>query len=65
MLSQPGKLPATQHLSTSLYIGGEKVLPGFVDFQNFAQGFGFGSREPIFDSREFQTTYQVGISPGL
>ena len=26
----------------------EQTQPGFVDFQNFVQGFGFASREAIF-----------------
>ena len=31
----------------------EKMHPGFADFQNFAQGFGFASKESIFEVREF------------
>ena len=26
----------------------EQMQPGFVDFQNFAQGFGFAGRKAIF-----------------
>ena len=37
-----------------------KMWPGFVDFPNFAQGFGFASREAIAEAREFSKTHQVG-----
>ena len=29
----------------------EQMQPGFADFQNFAQGFGFDTREAIFQAR--------------
>ena len=29
----------------------EKIQPGFVDSQNFAQGFGFASRKSIIKAR--------------
>ena len=35
-----------------------------VDFPNFAQGFGFASREAIFEVREFPKTDQVGFRQG-
>ena len=31
----------------------EKMQPGFVDPQEFAQVFGFARREDIFEAREF------------
>ena len=31
----------------------EKMHPGFADFQSFGQGFGFASKESIFEVREF------------
>ena len=31
----------------------EKMQPRFVDFQNFAQGFGFADRDAIFEAIEF------------
>ena len=31
----------------------EQMQPGFVDFQDFAQDFGFASRVAIFEVREF------------
>ena len=34
-------------------LGDEKMQPGFVDFPNVAQGFGFVSREAISEAREF------------
>ena len=34
------------------------MQPGFVDFQDFAQGFGFAKREATFEAREFQKTHQ-------
>ena len=39
----------------------EKMQPRFVDFPNFAQGFGFASREAISEAREFSRTHQVGF----
>ena len=44
----------------------EKMQPGFVDFPNFAQGFGFGfaGREAISEAREFSKTHQVGFCQG-
>ena len=41
--------------------GDEQMQPGFVDFQNFAQGF--ANREAFF-AREFQKTHQVGFRQG-
>ena len=38
--------------------------PGFVDFPNFAQGFGFTGREAISEVREFSKTHQVGFCQG-
>ena len=39
----------------AIHVGSdEQMQPGFVDFQNFAQGFGFASRKAIFWAREFQ-----------
>ena len=35
------------------------MQPGFVDFHDFAQGFGFASREAILEAREFYKTHQV------
>ena len=37
----------------------EKMQPEFVDFPNFAQGFGFASREAISEARDFSKTHQV------
>ena len=37
----------------------EKMQPEFVDFPNFAQGFGFATREAISEAREFSKTHQV------
>ena len=42
----------------------EKMLPGFVDFRNFTQGFGFASREAISEARGFSKTHQVGFRQG-
>ena len=42
----------------------EQIQQGFADFQNFAQGFGFDSRETIFYFREFQKTHKVGFHQG-
>ena len=39
----------------------ENMWPGFVDFLNFAQGFGFASREAISEAREFSKIHQVGF----
>ena len=39
--------------------GDEKMQPGFVDFSNFAQGFGFAIREAISEAREFWKAHQV------
>ena len=39
----------------------EKMLPGFVDFPNFFQGFGFANREAISEVREFSKTHKVGF----
>ena len=30
----------------------ERMQPGFVDFQTFAQGFGFSRKEAIFCARD-------------
>ena len=40
----------------------EKMKPGFVDFPNFGQGFGFDSREAISVAREFSKTHWVGLT---
>ena len=40
------------------------MQPGFVDFQNFAQGFGFAGREAVFEAKESQKSYQVGFRQG-
>ena len=42
----------------------EKMLPGFVDFPNFAQGFRFASREAISEASEFSKIYQMGFRQG-
>ena len=42
----------------------EKMQPGFVDFPNFAQGFGYASREAIFEASESSKTHQVGFRQG-
>ena len=39
----------------------EQMQPGFTDFQDFAQGHGFGSKEAIFEVREVYKTHQVGF----
>ena len=49
----------------SCWVGVEKWQPGFVDFQNFAKGFGFTSREAIFEVREFQKNPPRWILPDL
>ena len=36
----------------------------FVDFQNFAQGFGFADREAISEAMEFSETLWVGFGQG-
>ena len=43
----------------------EQIQPEFVEFQNFAHGFGFARREAIFQAKEFQKNPPNGISPGL
>ena len=40
------------------------MRPGFDDSQNFAQAFGFASREAIFRPWEFQKIHQVGFCQG-
>ena len=42
----------------------EEMQLGFVDFPNFAQGFGYASGEAIFEAREFSKTRQVGFRQG-
>ena len=37
---------------------------GFVDFQNFVQGFDFASREAICEAMGFQNIQQVGFHQG-
>ena len=39
----------------------KQMQPGFVDFQNFAQGFGFARKEAIFLGQGFKKTHQVGF----
>ena len=34
----------------------EQIQPGFVDFQNFAQGFRFARRKAMFKVSQFQKT---------
>ena len=40
------------------------MIPGLVDFQNFAQGFDFASKEAISEAREFSKTHQEGFRQG-
>ena len=40
------------------------MLPGLVDFQNFAQGFGFAGKEAIAEAREFWKIRQEGFCQG-
>ena len=40
------------------------MQPGFVDFQNFAQIFSFGSGGATFEAMEFQKPHQVGFLQG-
>ena len=42
----------------------EKMQPGFVDFPNFAQWFGFAGREAASEAscRKFSKTHQVGFA---
>ena len=40
------------------------MLPGLVDFQNFAQGFGFAGKEAISEAREFWKIRQEGFRRG-
>ena len=42
----------------------EKMQQGLVDFPNFNQGFGFASKEAIFEAREFSQTHQVEFDQG-
>ena len=37
------------------------MQPGFSDFQDFAQGFGFASSEAISKAREPRKTHQVEL----
>ena len=39
----------------------EDMQPGFVDFPNFSQGFGFASRKVISEVTEFPKTHQMGF----
>ena len=40
------------------------MLPGFVDFQNFSQGFSFAGRDAISEARELSKTRQEGFRQG-
>ena len=35
------------------------MQPGFVDFSNFAHGFGFANGDAISEAREFSKAHQV------
>ena len=39
----------------------EQMQPGFVDFQNFAQGFGFARREAVSFRQGIPKTQQMGF----
>ena len=41
--------------------GDEQMQTGFVHFQDFTQGFGFASRDAIFEARELYKTHPVGF----
>ena len=43
----------------------EQMQPEFVDFQNFAQGFGFARRKAIFLGQGVPKNPPGGISPEL
>ena len=42
----------------------DKMQPGSADFPNFAEGFGFASREAISEAREFSKTHMMGFRQG-
>ena len=46
------------------WVGMRKMEPGFVDFPNFAHGFGFARKEAISEAREFLTTHHARFREG-
>ena len=42
----------------------EQMQPGLIDSQDFCQGFGFASRQAIFEAMEFQKTHDMGFHRG-
>ena len=51
-------------VGNSCWVGMKKMLPGFVDFPSFPQGFSFASREAISEANEFSKIYQMGFRQG-